>query len=68
MMVKSEGLLADESPERHWAARDAARAAVEKGHVMAEFMGRYPRAGRIVLFACFVVSFALASGAGKKWN
>jgi hypothetical protein len=35
---------------------------------MAEFLGRHPRTGRVALFACFVVSFALASGAGKKWH
>ena len=44
------------------------KAAVKKGRVMTEFLGRHPRTGRVVLLACFVVSFALASGAGKKWH
>jgi len=35
---------------------------------MADFLGKHPRTGRVVLLACFVVSFALASGAGKKWH
>jgi len=35
---------------------------------MAEFLGRHPRMARIALFTCFAASFALASGAGKKWH
>jgi hypothetical protein len=35
--------------------------------VMMEFLSRHPRSARIVLFVSFLASFALASGAGKKW-
>jgi hypothetical protein len=35
---------------------------------MMEFLSRHPRSARSVLFVSFLASFALASGAGKKWH
>jgi hypothetical protein len=69
MEFKPSPLLADDPRERQEAARSTAISPqVKKGKVMAKFLGRHPRTARIVLFACFVASFALASGAGKKWS
>ena len=68
MGLKSLAFSGDDLSERHEAAHHTATLPqVKKGQDMAEFLGRHPRTARIVLFACFVVSFALAGGAGKKW-
>jgi hypothetical protein len=54
-IVATSGPVAVERPHR----------LVERGHRMDKLLGRYPR---LALYAVTVVSFLLASGAGKKWK